>query len=52
MLHTYKIEFELDTTVAPEHQQNVLGWVMQAVYELLDQNQNENIYNATITEHD
>ncbi len=48
-IYTYRVNFELDVATKPEQMAHILGWLMEAVQEQLDQHAGEEVYNATIT---
>ena len=47
-IYTYRVNFELDVTTNAARMDHILGWLVQAVQEQLDQHRGEEVYNATI----
>lgn len=48
-IYTYRVNFELDVATGPEHMAHILGWLVEAIQDQVDQRAGEEVYNASIT---
>ena len=47
-IYTYRVNFELDVATNPEQMHHILGWLVEAVQDQIDQRSGEEVYNASI----